>query len=130
MCTSPSTMIVAVSHFSGTCRVQRRPISLPRVDALLNDPEARYCVTTEEPKPKVNAPVNLSTGAHHRGPRAETVEREAREKMSEAERREAALQRLAALWHMPDQALPDLCDRSSQHDRKGRTRENASAVRT
>ena len=98
MSTSPgSMMMLEVLHFSGACRVQRRAISLPRVDALLNDPDTRYSVTTEEHETKP-PPVSLRPSARHSRPRHETNERGEREMMSESKHRELALQRLATLW--------------------------------
>ena len=64
-------MMVAILHFTGTFRVQCRLISLPRIDMLLDDPEIRYFVATEQ---RTKPLMNLRIGARHRGPRPETVE--------------------------------------------------------
>ena len=46
MSASPTTMMVSVPQFRGL-QVQHCTVSLPRVDALLDDPDTRYFVAVE-----------------------------------------------------------------------------------
>jgi hypothetical protein len=41
---SPTTMMVSVPHLGGGLQVQHCTVSLPRIDALLDDPDTRYFV--------------------------------------------------------------------------------------
>lgn len=42
---SPATMMVSVPHLRGL-QVQHCTVSLPRIDALLDDPDTRYFVAS------------------------------------------------------------------------------------
>jgi len=48
MSASPTTMMVSVPHFGGGLQVQHCTVSLPRIDALLEDPDTRYFMAVEQ----------------------------------------------------------------------------------
>jgi hypothetical protein len=64
-------MMVSVPHLRGL-QVQHCTVSLPRIDALLDDPDTRYFVPV---KHRAARSVLLRGGARHRGPRRATIER-------------------------------------------------------
>jgi hypothetical protein len=65
-------MMVSVPHLGGGLQVQHCMVSLPRIDALLDDPDTRYLVPVEV---KAEPSLPLRGGAHRRGPRRATIER-------------------------------------------------------
>jgi hypothetical protein len=65
-------MLVSVPQLGRGLQMQHCTVSLPRIDALLDDPETRYFVFVEQ---KAAPSVSVRGGAYHRGPRRETLQR-------------------------------------------------------